>query len=646
MGKTRRIFDDMRPGIMRVDIIKSMVQGMKYVTRDQMREMDRLSIEKYNIPAAQLMENAGGAVAEEAMKIAVGKGVAVFCGYGNNGGDGLVAARLLIKKGYKVDIFFAGKPKSFSPESNNNLELLLGLHVNPQIISTKDQIGKTFSGIGKPGLIIDAIFGIGMKGSLDDFYKDLIMNINTAGSPVLSIDIPSGLDADTGEPVSTAVKADVTVTLGFAKTGFKNPKAKEYTGRVIVADIGLAGPGHENRAHTASTRENIVTLRKGKKGRIRAGHPWIYKGQILKPDPAIKPGDIITVLDSDGSFAGRGYYNPRSEISVRLMTFQDEVIDGSFFVRRIKEAAKKRAPLFSQTNAYRAVFSEADGLPGLLVDVYGDTVVFQVLTLGMERLKGIIIDAIKEALTPNYLYEKSVSPYRKIEGLEDTKMWWGQEGETLIEIFEGRVKFLVDIENGHKTGFYLDQRSSRKAIGAFSKGKKVLDLFCYTGGFSVTCAVEGASHVHGVDIKGAWLDMGRKNAALNGVQDRTRFTEGDAFSVLRNTFNSGEKFDMIIIDPPSFLKRSASIANASKGYKDLNLIAMKTLTEGGILCTFSCSHNMPNDLFFDILKRAARDAKKKFMILKRCHQAQDHPIVRRIPETEYLKGYFLKVGSE
>jgi len=379
---------------------------------------------------------------------------------------------------------------------------------------------------------------------------------------------------------------------------------------------------------------------------IRPGHPWIFRSQFLKPSQPVKPADIVSVMDSEDRFVGRGYYNPKSEISVRLLTFKDEPIDKIFFVNRIKAAAEKRKDLLAKTNAHRAVFSEADSLPGLIVDIYRDTAVFQILTLGMERFKSIIVEAIKDALRPKYIYEKSASPFRKLEGLKDVTGWRGEPGENPIEIFEGKVKFLVDIERGHKTGFYLDQRKSRAALENISKGKRVLDLFCYTGGFAVAAAVYGAKYCRGVEIKEGWLETARKNAELNGVAEKTEFVRADAFSALEDICDSGDRFDIIILDPPSFLKKKESLASASKGYKELNLLAMKALEEGGALATFSCSHNMPGEKFARILKETAAEAGKGFTILKRCHQAEDHPIVRAIPETEYLKGYLLKISDK
>ncbi len=392
-------------------------------------------------------------------------------------------------------------------------------------------------------------------------------------------------------------------------------------------------------------KEKAIKLRGGKEGVLRPGHPWIYKGQLKKADPSIKPGSIITIVDFGGNFVGRGYYNPHSEISVRLLTFKDEYIDIAFLERRMYAAFEKRKPLFKVTDAVRIVFSEADGLPGLIVDKYGDTVVFQILTLGMHRLREAAVECIKSVVRPEFIFEKSLSQFRKIEGLRDMMGWWGPMGRTEVEIREGRVRFLVHIVNGHKTGFYLDQRRSRMALEPFSNGKRVLDLFCYTGGFAVSAAVFGASRVTAVDIKGDWLKPAAKNADINGVFDKIEFVESDAFSFLNKAARSGEQYDVIVVDPPSFIKSKNELKSASKGYRDLNSAAMKLLSDKGVLATFSCSHYMPNDIFSGIIKDAAKVAGKEFSILKRCRQAEDHPIVRGIPETEYLKGYFLKINE-
>ncbi len=388
-----------------------------------------------------------------------------------------------------------------------------------------------------------------------------------------------------------------------------------------------------------------LKLRSGKKGRLNPGHPWVYEGQLIKERSSAKGGDLVRVEAADGKFVGIGYYNPKSIIAVRILSFKDEKINQSFFDRRMGECVKKREKLLSGTNAFRAVYSEADSFPGLILDVYADTAVFQIFTRGMEAMKPMVMESMKKLLRPKYIYERGDSPFRKIEGLPEVKGWVGKERPEPVEIFEGKAKFMVDVVSGHKTGFYLDQRRARAGMEYVSKDKKVLDLFSYTGGFAVSSAIYGASSVLAVDVKDDWLRMGHRNAELNGVSEKIKFMKGDVFDVLRETLHSGEKYDVVVLDPPSFLKTKKAIEGAVRGYKELNLTAMKVLSEGGVLCTFSCSHNMPNEMFSDILKKAARDAGKTFTILKRCHQAEDHPIVKAIPETEYLKGYFLRVNA-
>ncbi|MCX5680475.1 MAG: NAD(P)H-hydrate epimerase [Candidatus Omnitrophica bacterium] len=608
---------------------------MRYVTASEMKEIDRSAIEG-GLPARELMENAGRAVAVEVGKLVKSGSVAVFCGYGNNGGDGFVAARYLKKKGYDVFVYVVGRPRSMTQESSDNLEKLFTLGIKVDIIPDKARTDFLFKSFNKPALVIDALFGTGFRGPLDDLYSDLIKGINALGSTVLAIDIPSGLDTDTGLPTPDAIKAYLTVALGYPKSGFKASGAKEYTGIVVVADIGLPKEGVRKGYKT-------VKLRSGKSGRHDPRHPWIYKGRLLDTDPKIKPGDIVKVVDPNNVLLGVGYYNYKSDIAVRILSFKDRIINKAFFLEKIGDAFARRKDILETTNAVRTVFSEADSLPGLIVDLYGETAVFQALTLGMDKLKSIAVEAIREVIKPKYIYEKSISPFRAIEDLKEVSRWWGDAGESLVEIYEGNAKFLVDIVKGHKTGFYLDQRKARSGLENISKGKRVLDLFCYTGAFSVFSALYGAEHIRGVDIKDQWLSLARKNAELNGVSGKTEFVKGDGFKTLEKIASSGEKFDVIILDPPSFLRSRASLESASRGYKELNFKAMKVLTDGGVLATFSCSHNMPNALFAELIKKAATEAKKKYTILKRCHQSEDHPIVREIPETEYLKGYFLKV---
>jgi 23S rRNA (cytosine1962-C5)-methyltransferase len=389
-----------------------------------------------------------------------------------------------------------------------------------------------------------------------------------------------------------------------------------------------------------------IRLRTGRLGRHKPLYPWIFRTQLPRSYDSIIPGSIVTVESSDGKFIGRGYFNPRSEISARILTFKDEPVDEKLFDIRMRAAVKKREALLPRTDAYRAVFSEADALPGLIIDMYADTAVLQILTLGMEKFRAAVLDRINEIIHPGYIYEKSDSGFRKREGLKLREGWCGQPGSPRIKISEGAAAFIVDIFKGHKTGFYLDQRSSRLALHSVCKNRKVLDLFCYTGAFAVHAAISGAGEVLAADIKEDWLKLGRENAELNGVGGKIAFSRADSFDLLKGMHSSGKRFDFIILDPPSFIKSKHSIVTASKGYRQLNLAAMKCLNDDAVLATFSCSHNMPNETFSNILKEAAEMAGKRLTVIKRCHQAEDHPIVRNIPETEYLKGYFFKVSSK
>jgi len=386
-----------------------------------------------------------------------------------------------------------------------------------------------------------------------------------------------------------------------------------------------------------------VQLHSGKHDLLKPNHPWIYKYQINERRSSAPAAQIVSVIDSKGKFIGQGYYNPNSQISVRILSRDKTLIDKNFFCKKIQESIEKRISLFKRTNALRLVFSESDGLPGLIIDQYNDVVVFQIFTLGMEKLKSHILAAITEVIGAKYIYEKSDSPFRELEGLTEIKMWHGIEKTELVDIFEGKAKFYVDVEKGHKTGFYLDQRGSREALWNFVREVKVLDLFCYSGGFSINAALAGAKSVLAVDVKQEWLDFAKNNAQLNDVSGKIDFVCGDAFDVLKKIVYEGNKFDVAIVDPPSFLRSKKVLDNAIKGYEQLNFYAMSALNNRGVLCTFSCSHNMKNEIFSKIIQDAAKRAKKKISILKRCHQASDHPIVRHIPETEYLKGYFLKV---
>jgi 23S rRNA (cytosine1962-C5)-methyltransferase len=393
--------------------------------------------------------------------------------------------------------------------------------------------------------------------------------------------------------------------------------------------------------------EAIVKL---KKTRLDSKHPWINKNEIIVKQASLEPGGAITLLDTKGKFVARGYCNLNSGIACRLLTFKDEPLDKDFFKTRITAALKRREELIKNTDAYRLIFSEADGLAGFVADVYNDTTVFQVLTAGADQLKKIFLQALAEIVAPKYIYERSDTRFAKLEGFSGFAGWHGPTGKNLIEIFEDlkdtRARFSVDIISGHKTGFYLDQRKSRQALKEIINPQKqmnVLDVFSYCGGFAVWAALFGAKKITAVDVKQDWLDLGRQNALLNKVEERIEFIKSDAFDFLKKSQKDDEKFDVIILDPPSFLQDKTALAAAIKGYRELNSLAFRLLGKGGVLATFSCSHNMKGELFSRIVRESAESTGKKITIVKRCHQDVDHPIIREIPQTEYLKGYFLRV---
>jgi 23S rRNA (cytosine1962-C5)-methyltransferase len=382
-----------------------------------------------------------------------------------------------------------------------------------------------------------------------------------------------------------------------------------------------------------------------KSASLKNFHPWIYKNHIAFADPEINPGDIVTIITHKNEYLGTGYYNYKSVIAIRILSTKEEPIDNNFFNIRISQAFQKRDSIKKISNAFRVVSSEGDGLPGLIVDLYNDTVVFQINTLGMENFRNEIFSSIQNIIKPAYIFEKSDASVRKLEGLKQAVTWYGVNGNEKVEIYEGKAKFIVDIVRGHKTGFYLDQRKARIAVADFAKGRKVLDIFCYTGGFSINALLGNAKEALCIDIKDEWLDQVKINASINGVSSLVTCVKGSAITNLQKLIQKNEFFDMIILDPPSFLKNKHGLETALKGYLELNRIAMRLLSDKGVLCTFSCSHHMRNEIFSDMLKEAAKLENKTFSILKRCRQDKDHPIVKEIPETEYLKGYFLSVSS-
>ncbi len=379
--------------------------------------------------------------------------------------------------------------------------------------------------------------------------------------------------------------------------------------------------------------------------RVKAGHPWIYKSQIKYVDKEIRSEEPVAIYTDQKKWVGIGWFNPLSTISIRLLTRQqDEAINVLFFEKRIKEALRWRKTYLPSASSLRWVNSESDGLPGLIVDQYQDYLIIQTTTLGMDIHKSLVVEILKSIFQPKGIYERNDFQARALEGLPLIQGCLdGNSPPEFLEIEENGIHFWVDVFHGHKTGFYLDQRDNRQMASSLSKNKEVLDCFSYTGGFSMSCLKGGAKKVLSIDISEEALAIAQKSAALNHVETRWEGLLGNGFDFLKQFDREGKKFDMIILDPPSFTKRKDSIEGALAGYKEINLRAMKMLRAGGVLISASCSHHIQESLFEDILLDAARDAKKILKLIHRGTQGLDHPILPNIPETQYLKCLFFEV---
>lgn len=392
-----------------------------------------------------------------------------------------------------------------------------------------------------------------------------------------------------------------------------------------------------------------VILKPGKDKPIRAFHPWIFSGAIDQLDDDYKTGDVVKVYSSEEEYLGVGYLNPRSQIAIRMLAFQDEAIDLPFFIRRM-EAAKDLRESFipPHTNAYRLIHSEGDFLPGLVADRYGDYVVTQFLTAGMDALKPVLTEAMKAVFSPKGIYEHEDPAARKLEGLEvgaghalPLQALYGDESPDYVEIEEYGNRFIVDIKQGQKTGFFLDQRENRKKVADLAKGKRVLNCFAYSGGFSIYAARSGARSVTSVEIQERALNTLKTNFELNHLSGGAyQFEKEDVFDFLRK---DEAAYDLIVLDPPAFCKHKNQVQQAARGYKDINLHAMKHVAPGGILFTSSCSSFIEPDLFQKIVFGAAKDARRNVQIIEKTSHPFDHPINIYHPEGEYLKALFLKV---
>ena len=362
-------------------------------------------------------------------------------------------------------------------------------------------------------------------------------------------------------------------------------------------------------------------------------------------------GDIVVVHDYDGYGMGRGYINRYSKIRIRMLTRnKDQEIDAAFLKMRVKEAWEYRKKTVD-TSSCRIIFGEADFLPGIVIDKFADVCVVQSLALGIDRLKPVILQALKEVLAEDGMilrgiYERSDVKVRKNEGMELYKGFIGEPFDTNVEIVENGVKYMVDVKDGQKTGFFLDQKYNRLAIQKLCPGAKVLDCFTHTGSFALNAGIAGAASVLGVDASELGVEQARLNARLNGLEDRVQFQCADVFDLLPQLEEKGEKFDVIILDPPAFTKSRSSVKNAVKGYREINLRAMKLIKDGGFLATCSCSHFMTYELFTQTIHQAARNVHKRLRQVEYRTQAPDHPILWAAEESYYLKFYIFQVCDE
>lgn len=401
-------------------------------------------------------------------------------------------------------------------------------------------------------------------------------------------------------------------------------------------------------------RENtkVIIDEKGRKQQEN-GHPWVYDNEVTNIEGNYENGDIVDVLSQKGKYLGSGFINNNSKIIVRIISRNaNDKFDEAFFERRLRYAWDYRKTVMGEDiKCCRIIFGEADEFPGLTIDRFNDILVAQVLSLGIEKRKDIIFNLIYKILKENGenivgLYERNDVEIRKLEGLEEYKGYYKLNNVeipdyTITEIVENGIKYKVDVENGQKTGFFLDQKYNRFAISKIAKGKNVLDCFTHTGSFALNAAKGGAKHVHAVDISDTAIEMARENAKLNNLENNMSFETVNVFDLLPNIKNN--QYDFIILDPPAFTKSRKTIENAKRGYKQINYRAMKALPRGGYLATCSCSHFMDEERFLNMLKEAAKDAGVRLRQIEKRQQSPDHPILINVNETDYLKFFIFQI---
>lgn len=395
----------------------------------------------------------------------------------------------------------------------------------------------------------------------------------------------------------------------------------------------------------------VAVLKKGEGRALKSGGPWVYDNEIASIMGNFENGDIVIVRDFDGYPLGRGFINTNSKIRIRMMTRnENQEIDREFLKMRVRDAWEYRKKTVDISSC-RVIFGEADFLPGMVIDKFSDVLVVQSLALGIDKLKMIIIEELKSAMaedgiTIRGVYERSDAKVRLQEGMERVKGFIGEPFDTKVQIVENGVKYIVDIEDGQKTGFFLDQKYNRLAIQRLCKDAKVLDCFTHTGSFALNAGIAGAKSVTGVDASQLAVDQATENAELNGLEKRVKFICEDVFELLPKLEAEGEKYDVVILDPPAFTKSKNSIKNAVKGYREINLRGMKLVKDGGYLATCSCSHFMSYELFTQIIGQAARNVHKRLRQVEYRTQAADHPILWSADESYYLKFYIFQVIDE
>ena len=416
--------------------------------------------------------------------------------------------------------------------------------------------------------------------------------------------------------------------------------------KYIQSGLGICEK-EENRSMSFA----VVTLKKGEGRTLKSGGMWIYDNEIDSVMGHFENGDIVLVKDFDGFPMGKGFINTRSKITVRMLTRNsDQEIDRSFIKKRVKAAWEYRKKV-TDTGSCRLIFGEADFLPGIVVDKFSDVLVVESLALGINRLKPVILECLREVLEEDGIhirgiYERSDAKVRLNEGMEREKGFIGDPFDTKVPIEENGVKYMVDVENGQKTGFFLDQKYNRKAIQRLCAGASVLDCFTHTGSFALNAGIGGAAHVLGVDASQLAVDQAKENAVLNHLEDRVEFMCADVFDLPPKLEAEKKTYDVVILDPPAFTKSRNSIKNAVKGYREINIRGMKLVKDGGFLATCSCSHFMSFELFTQTLHQAARSAHKCLRQVEFRTQAPDHPILWAADESYYLKFYIFQVCSE